>query len=155
MEKVNLKSNGGKAKVLGTLVCLSGNLLLILYKGMPLTSPGSATGKTNRARATVQTETPGKWLIGSLILTAGCFMWSSWFLMQSRVSKVYPCQYSSTCIMSFFSAIQSAALHLIIDRKNSTFIVKGKFAILSLIYAVSISLFSNFSSSLQLNIFEI
>lgn len=136
-----MKSKGGRAKVLGTLVCISGNLILILYKGIPLTSPGSATAKTNGARPTVQAETPERWLIGSLVLTAGCFMWSSWFLMQSRVGKVYPCQYSSTCIMSFFSAIQSAVLHLIIDTKNSAFVVKGKFAILSLIYAVSISLF--------------
>ncbi|XP_022927180.1 WAT1-related protein At3g30340-like isoform X2 [Cucurbita moschata] len=138
MEKVDMKSKGGRAKVLGTLVCISGNLILILYKGMSLTSPGSATAKTNGARVTVQADTPGKWLIGSLVLTAGCFMWSSWFLMQSRVGKVYPCQYSSTCIMSFFSAIQSAVLHLIIDRKNSVFIVKGTFAILSLVYAGSV-----------------
>ncbi|KAL0534845.1 hypothetical protein IC582_029142 [Cucumis melo] len=138
MEKVNMKSKGGIAKVVGTLVCISGNLLLILYKGTPLTSPGSTNGKTNGGRAMVEAETQGKWLIGSLVLTGGCFMWSSWFLMQTRVGKVYPCQYSSTCIMSFFSAIQSAVLHLIIDRKNSLFIVKGKFAILSLIYAGSV-----------------
>ncbi|XP_022140124.1 WAT1-related protein At3g30340-like isoform X1 [Momordica charantia] len=138
MEKVDMKSKGGRAKVLGTLVCISGNLILILYKGMPLTSPGSATGKTNGVHPTVQPERPERWLIGSLVLTAGCFMWSSWFLMQSRVGKVYPCQYSSTCIMSFFSAIQSVVLHLIIDTKNSVFVVKGKSAILSLIYAGSV-----------------
>ncbi|TYJ96856.1 WAT1-related protein [Cucumis melo var. makuwa] len=106
MEKVNMKSKGGIAKVVGTLVCISGNLLLILYKGTPLTSPGSTNGKTNGGRAMVEAETQGKWLIGSLVLTGG--------------------------------AIQSAVLHLIIDRKNSLFIVKGKFAILSLIYAGSV-----------------
>ncbi|KAF5952472.1 hypothetical protein HYC85_010416 [Camellia sinensis] len=77
-----------------------------------------------------------RWLIGSVVLSAGSLMWSLWFLLQARIGKRYPCQYSSTAIKSFFSAIQSAILGLIIDRNVSNWIVKGKFEISSLIYAV-------------------
>ncbi|KAK9274604.1 hypothetical protein L1049_021853 [Liquidambar formosana] len=36
LETLNLKSNSGRAKMLGTVVCIGGAFLLILYKGTPL-----------------------------------------------------------------------------------------------------------------------
>ncbi|CAL5381946.1 unnamed protein product [Camellia sinensis] len=132
LEKVNTKSKSGRAKVLGMVVSIGGALVLTLYKGMPLTkSPpetiGTMVQKTEHANK--------RWLIGSVVLSAGSLTWSSWFLLQARIGKRYPCQYSSTAIMSIFSAIQSAILGLIIDRNVSNWIVKGKFEISSLIYA--------------------
>ncbi|GFP82300.1 wat1-related protein at3g30340 [Phtheirospermum japonicum] len=80
MERINMKSNNGKAKVLGTLTCVSGSLA-----------------------------------------------WSSWFLAQSKIGHNFPYLYSSTSIMSFFSAIQSAVLCFATDHRStySKWILKG------------------------------
>ncbi|KAA8519360.1 hypothetical protein F0562_013616 [Nyssa sinensis] len=138
LETVNLRSSGGRAKVLGTLVCLGGAMLLTLYKGMPLFNfshshaANYTMGQTMRLSSGKNQE---RWTVGLIALIAGTLLWSSWFLLQSNIGKRYPCQYSSTAIMAFFGAIQSAVLSLSIDRNLSMWVVKGKIEILTIMYA--------------------
>jgi len=137
IEKLNMRKMSAKAKVLGTFVCIGGGLVLILYKGMPLVK------QEQEHIADKDTTTPSasklkKWIIGSLLLTAGCGLWSSWFLIQARISRKYPCQYSSTALLSFFAAIQSAILTLLLDRSKTKWILRGKLEILTVVYSVSI-----------------
>ncbi|XP_062157371.1 WAT1-related protein At3g30340-like [Alnus glutinosa] len=130
LEKVNMKSKCGRAKVLGTVVCIGGALLLTLYKGTPLNHPHS--------RATTQINNHSKterWAIGSILNAAGCLLWSSWFLIQAKIGKRYPCQYTSTAILNLFGAIQSAILSLIVERNLGMWVLKGKLEILTVIYA--------------------
>lgn len=132
-----MKSNSAKAKVLGTCVCIGGALLLILYQGMPLINHQSHHIE-EKAKTTPLASKSKKWIIGSLFLTAGCLCWSSWFLIQEKISKKYPYQYSSTALLSLFATIQSAILTLINPRSNAKWILKGKLEILVVIYSVSI-----------------
>jgi hypothetical protein len=136
LEKLNMSSKAGRAKVLGTFICMGGAVLLILYKGIPLTNPRSEATTTHDIL--ISGKKKRSWVAGSILSLAGCFMWSAWFLMQAKISKIYPCQYSSTAIMSFFGAIQSAALSLILKRKFSIWILKSKLEIISVLNAVSI-----------------
>lgn len=131
-----MKSKSGIAKVLGSIVCISGALLLALYRGMPLINPQSQF-IANRSTSEPPAVKLEKWIIGSILLTAGCLLWSSWFIIQAKISKTYPCQYSSTAILSLFAAIQSAILTLVIKGNNASWILKGKLEILSVIYSVS------------------
>ncbi|KAK2453771.1 WAT1-related protein [Trifolium repens] len=134
MEKVNMKNKSGKAKILGTFVCIGGALVLILYKGMPIINPQSHhIDKATTISAAASNLK--KWIIGSIFLTAGCLLWSSWFLIQERVGKKYPYQYSSTAILSLFATIQSAILNLIVHRNNAKWILKGKLQILTVVYS--------------------
>nr|GMD16679.1 WAT1-related protein At3g30340-like [Ipomoea batatas]GMD19876.1 WAT1-related protein At3g30340-like [Ipomoea batatas] len=129
-EKLNMKCKSGKAKVLGTLICLMGTIVLTLYKGKPLTN--------NAPSSSIEAHHDTKsWVIGSLFLFAGCLTWSSWFIIQGRVMSDYPYKYSSTSIMSFFGAIQSAVLCFIIDRNTSIWRLKGSLEIWTIIYSVS------------------
>ncbi|KAK1558627.1 hypothetical protein Q3G72_004743 [Acer saccharum] len=106
LEKVNMKSFSGRAKVLGT-----------------------------DHITTNQSTKPKKWAIGSIVLILAFTLWSSWFLMQARIGKRYPCQYSSTAMLSIFGAIQSAILCLITDRKLSSWVLKGKLDITTVIFS--------------------
>ncbi|CAJ1932990.1 unnamed protein product [Sphenostylis stenocarpa] len=134
IERVKMKELSAKAKVLGTFVCIGGALTLTLYKGMPLLNqqPEHIADKGTGTPSAFKLK---KWIIGSLFLTAGCVLWSSWFLIQARISKKYPCQYSSTAILSFFAAIQSAILTLVIDRNKTKWVLKGKMEILTVVYS--------------------
>ncbi|KAH7560833.1 hypothetical protein ACOSP7_016745 [Xanthoceras sorbifolium] len=133
IEKVNIKCNSGKAKVVGTLVCIAGGILLILYKGVPLFDSSHSEPETqNHSHSTRGTE---KWTLGCIALTAGTLFWSSWFVIQSNIGKRYPCQYTSTAIVTFFGAIQSAILSLCTSRKLSIWIPKDKIEIFSILYA--------------------
>ncbi|CAK8570791.1 unnamed protein product [Lathyrus sativus] len=134
MEKVSMKSKSGKAKVLGTFVCIGGALILILYKGMPLINPQSHP-ISHKLTTPTSASNLKKSIIGSIFLTASCIFFSSWFLIQEKVGKKYPYQYSSTAILSFFATIQSAILNLIIHRNNAKWILKGKLQIMTVIYS--------------------
>lgn len=131
-ENINMKCKSGRAKALGTLCCLGGALILTLYKGMPLIDQSTPEVEVN--------HNVKSWIVGSSFLFAGSVVWSSWFLIQARIGKDYPYQYSSTAIMSFLGAIQSAILSLVIDRNTSTWFLKGTLEISTVIYAVSIVL---------------
>ncbi|RVW99359.1 WAT1-related protein [Vitis vinifera] len=138
LEKVNLGNKCGRAKVLGTFICIGGALLLGLYRGMPLTNPAYPQAEipgTSHAKTSISSHRTKSWATGSMVLTAASLTWSSWFLLQAGISKKYPCQYSSTAILSFFSATQAAILSSILDRDLSSWILKGKLEISSVIFA--------------------
>ncbi|RVX09131.1 WAT1-related protein [Vitis vinifera] len=120
LEIVNIKTNRGRAKLIGTLVCICGAMILTLYKGMPLVKysrPEAPSPTMDQAISLSSGKKTERWTVGSIALMGGTLLWSSWFLIQSNIGKLYPCQYSSTAIMSFFGAIQSAVISLSIDRK--------------------------------------
>lgn len=132
MEKVNMKSNNGRAKILGTLISVIGALTLLLYKGIPLIKPDQLSVSTNPSKKTK------RFGLGSAFLSGGSLAWSSWFLIQTRIGQNFPYRYSSTWTMSFFSAIQSAILCFVTNRNVSEWVLKGEQRILSVVYGVSI-----------------
>ncbi|CAN4094928.1 unnamed protein product [Withania somnifera] len=125
LETFNIKDRSGRAKVIGTLICLGGAFLLTFYKGIPLIHFSHIQDLSQTLQEPISsTKRNEQWIYGSMILFAGTLLWSSWFLLQSKIGKKYPCQYSSTVIMTFFSAIQSAILTFSIDRRLSIWIPK-------------------------------
>ncbi|KAM5555850.1 WAT1-related protein [Rosa sericea] len=139
LEKVSIRSKEGRAKILGALICIGGALSLTLYKGMPLTNQHShATAEIENHDYIMSAEKKReRWALGSVFLAAGCMLWASWFLIQAKIGKSYPFQYSSTAILSFFGVIQSAILTLLTERSinMSMWVLKGKLEILSVTYA--------------------
>ncbi|XP_004485925.1 WAT1-related protein At3g30340-like [Cicer arietinum] len=133
LETVDIKCNSGRAKIVGTLVCIVGALLLTLYKGKGLFNFSQHDQSSSVKLAS--TRTPEKWSIGVIALILGTLFWSFWFILQSKISKTYPCQYSSTAIMSFFGAIQSAVICLFIDHNLSIWVLRGKIQIIAILYA--------------------
>ena len=144
LEKVNLKSKAGIAKVVGTGVCLAGAMLLSFYKGIALTNTShkSAASKDHAGHSAT-----GKWMLGTIALFAGSFSWASWFLLQTKVGEKFPALYSSTAVMFFFSFLQMAALSLTTQRGLSIWVLKRKMEILTVLFSVSVYLkfyFSNY-----------
>lgn len=137
-EKASMTTKAGRTKVLGALICMGGAVLLIFYKGIPLTNPHSRAATTdilNHADTMISGKKRQRWVVGSILSLAGCFTWSLWFLIQAKISKSYPFQYSSTALMSFLGAVQSAILSLSIGRNFSMWILRKKLEIISVLYA--------------------
>ncbi|KAF8105709.1 hypothetical protein N665_0157s0273 [Sinapis alba] len=128
-ETLNIKRNIGRAKVLGTMICICGALVLTLYKGTALTQQNA------QMETQTSNSSPTKWAMGSVMLIISILVWSSWFIIQAKICRIYPCQYTSTTILSFFGVIQSALLSLISERSISMWVVKEKFQVLALLYS--------------------
>ncbi|XVE77368.1 hypothetical protein DITRI_Ditri13aG0056600 [Diplodiscus trichospermus] len=137
LEKVNIGNEAGRAKVLGTVVCIVGAMVLTLYKGKTLVGSNSrgTTHTINYAHSIFSNKKKERWAVGSILLAVGCIFWSSWFLLQASIGETYPCKYSSTAFLSFFSAIQSAILSLITERDFSKWILWGKLELITVAYA--------------------
>ncbi|KAI3955145.1 hypothetical protein MKX01_034174 [Papaver californicum] len=139
LETVDMKSKSGGAKVLGTFVCVGGAMLLSLYKGMQLTDfPDSRETTRTHTTNTVNWLSPDskseRWTIGTIALVCSMIVWSSWYLLQAKIGKTYPCQYSTTTMMCFFGAIQSALLSLATNQDYSSWLLKGKVQIIAVLY---------------------
>ncbi|XP_057736817.1 WAT1-related protein At3g30340-like [Arachis stenosperma] len=134
LESVNIKCKSGRAKILGTLVCIGGALLLTLYKGKPLFNYSSATSIAKTG--TSSSSSSGRWTIGVVALILGTLFWSSWYIVQSSISKRFPCKYSSTAMMTFFGAIQAAFISLSIQHHDfSIWVLKGKLPIIAVLFS--------------------
>lgn len=132
LETLNIKCKGGKAKILGTLVCIGGALSLTLYKGKPLFDGSHYQSAMEQASITRTTQ---KWTIGVIALIMGTLFWSFWFILQSKIGKSYPCQYSSTAFMTFFGAMQAAILGLSTGSNLSSWVLRGKIQIITVLYS--------------------
>lgn len=138
-ESVNLKTKHGMAKVLGSLTCIGGVILLIFYRGISLNKATNYSGKPtyNVSNLSMVTKVGSKeeWIVGSIFLLLSILCWSGWFLMQSRIGKIYGCKYSSTALMSTFGAAQSAILCFAINRDTTIWILRGKLQIFTVLSA--------------------
>ncbi|XP_010556633.1 PREDICTED: WAT1-related protein At4g01440-like [Tarenaya hassleriana] len=136
IEKLNMKSKAGMAMMVGTLVCIGGALFLTMYKGVPLTSlhheQAAASSPVNIHRHEMK---PENWIIGCVLLFAGSSFFGSWMLIQANINRKYPCQYSSTVILSFFGTIQCALLSLIKSRDITAWILRDKLDVITVVYA--------------------
>ncbi|WCJ22545.1 nodulin MtN21 /EamA-like transporter family protein [Euphorbia peplus] len=139
LEKVNMKSKAGKAKVLGAIICMGGAMVLCLYKGVPLKNIHDMTDSMNQSHTKANSNETQRWIVGSMFLMAACLSFSSWFLLQSKIGKTYPCKYSSNAIMTFFAAIQSGLVSLLFERDVGMWVLKDNLEILSVIYAGVVS----------------
>ncbi|KAF2562963.1 hypothetical protein F2Q70_00018479, partial [Brassica cretica] len=132
-ETLNIKSKIGRAKVLGTMICVCGALVLTLYKGPALTRQ-NAQMQTQTSNGSTTSVTQ-KWAVGSVMLIISILIWSLWFIVQGKICRTYPCKYTTTTILSFFGVIQSALLSLISERSISMWVLKERFQVLSLLYS--------------------
>lgn len=111
MEKVNIKSLRGQAKVVGIVISVSGAMVMTFYQGPVIKMLNSNLNAYN--------SKANNWLLGSILLIGSIFAWSSWLVFQVPVLKKYPAELSFTTIMCLFGALQSGVIALIFEHKTS------------------------------------
>ncbi|XP_022936476.1 WAT1-related protein At4g19185 isoform X2 [Cucurbita moschata] len=116
-ESVNLLKVEGQAKVGGTLVCVSGAIFMVLFRGPALFgNPESDFASHNEISARGQPE-PAGWLLSSLLeygldhfhigvlcLIGNCMCMACFLAIQARVLKKYPANLSVTAYSYLFGA---------------------------------------------------
>ncbi|XP_008809699.2 WAT1-related protein At5g45370-like [Phoenix dactylifera] len=116
-EMVNLRTYESHMKVLGTLVCVSGAILMVLYRGPAIIGPSVSDGiSQNGARMKPQLELAGslasrllefgfdKWHIGVLCLIGNCCCMAAYLALQAPVLTKYPASLSLTAYSYAFGA---------------------------------------------------
>ncbi|KAI3912964.1 hypothetical protein MKW98_019317 [Papaver atlanticum] len=120
------KAYYGVAKVVGTIICLSGALVVALYKGpavkfMNWNSPSSfhhhqtshiSNDPSNSSSKAVDS------VKGALIMLSANTFWSFWLILQGPLIKLYPAKVHLTSLQCWFSCIQSLIVAVIFERNN-------------------------------------
>uniref|UniRef100_A0ACD5Z9L6 Uncharacterized protein n=1 Tax=Avena sativa TaxID=4498 RepID=A0ACD5Z9L6_AVESA len=107
LERLDVATGSGAAKLTGTAVGLAGALVLALYQGPSLTGAPAAASAELAAHAVGGAK---RWVIGSAALLGGSVSWSLWFILQSKIGTKYPALYSGMSWMFFLSFLQMAAV---------------------------------------------
>jgi hypothetical protein len=123
------------AKLVGTLVSLGGAMVLTLYKGVALTH-AAPPHHSRQPRA----QGHAKWTLGSLAIFGNCVCLSCWFLLHGRLAREYPHVYSCNSLVFGLSFLQVAVVGLCMQRSITSWIIKSKFQILTVLYTVIFSI---------------
>ncbi|XP_026658052.1 WAT1-related protein At1g68170-like [Phoenix dactylifera] len=139
LEILRIRQASGQAKVLGTLVGLGGATLLTFYKG-PEINPWS----TNLNLLKIHQEgdhhqalphEPSKRIMGAFLVIASCFFYSLWLIIQAKMSRAYPCHYSSSALMNLMGAIQTILIALCTNRDMNKWRLGFDVRLLTISYA--------------------
>ncbi|KAK9111228.1 hypothetical protein Scep_018747 [Stephania cephalantha] len=137
MESILLKRLYGAAKVLGSVVCVSGALLFALYKGPPIKFllrfyPSIHNEVSDSIILTNSSKSD--WVKGALLVLSGNIAWSFWLIMQGPIVKRYPAKIYLTNLQCCFSCIQSAIVALAFERNPSSWKLGWNIQLLSVAY---------------------
>jgi len=88
LEKVNLRKFHSLAKVIGTVITVSGAMVMTLYKGpaFQIIKGGGAIGNHHNSSSSTTEPSDQHWVVGTVMLISSCASWAGFFILQ--VSKV-------------------------------------------------------------------
>ncbi|XP_022756467.1 WAT1-related protein At4g19185-like isoform X1 [Durio zibethinus] len=131
-ERVNLLKTEGQAKVGGTLICVSGAILMVLFRGPALLGQKNADfAAQNEVSARGQPEPAGwlmssflefgleHWHIGVLCLIGNCMCMAAFLAIQASVLAKYSASISVTAFSYFFGAILMVATSLLMTNEST------------------------------------
>jgi uncharacterized membrane protein len=82
MEKVDWTSSSSQAKIIGTIISISGAFIVTLYKGLPLLMTRSPSNSSHQLLVQMS-----NWVVGGLLLAADSVMASAWLILQVKSQK--------------------------------------------------------------------
>ncbi|KAG5154765.1 hypothetical protein JHK82_012734 [Glycine max] len=140
MEKLNVRTAAGKAKVMGTIIGIGGSMLLTFFKGQEINVKSFGTNLLQKNEQVVALHTDsGKKFLGVLCGFGSCFSFALWLIIQSKMSKEYPSHHSSTALMSLMAAIQATAFALYVEKDWSQWKLGSTIRILTVAYTAIVA----------------
>ncbi|XP_045790821.1 WAT1-related protein At4g30420-like isoform X2 [Trifolium pratense] len=109
MEKVNIRSVRTIAKIVGTIICVSGAACIALLKGPKLLNAENVPPKSIIG-ATLGSD--DNWLLGCVILFGSCVAWSIWLILQVPAYESHPNSLSLSAWMCLMATLQSSVVAL-------------------------------------------
>ncbi|CAN8230621.1 unnamed protein product [Cochlearia groenlandica] len=115
LEKVDIRSLRGKAKVLGTCVAVLGAMMMTFWRGQVIPLPWTCAVKSEKTH----TNDKENIVKGGLMLVCSCLSWSFYVILQTKVVLSYPAKLSLTALICSIGAVLSSVTALIWERNNT------------------------------------
>ncbi|BAF26212.2 Os10g0199500 [Oryza sativa Japonica Group] len=131
LETFEIGSIVGVLKIVGVLLSVGGTMLVSLYKGKSLHLWNSILQHQNEPA----TKTATNQLRGTILLVASSFAYACWYLVQSKVLKVYPYKYWSSMITCLVGGFQVAFVGIILRRHKSAWKLGWDLNLVTVVYS--------------------
>ncbi|PIA40428.1 hypothetical protein AQUCO_02500255v1 [Aquilegia coerulea] len=125
MEKLDIRSRSSQAKTVGTIVSITGAIIVTLYKGQPVIVAQSQSLHSSQSN----------WLIGGALLAADWLLMSIWNIVMAAIVKDYPAELTITFFYCFFVTILSAIFTLIAERDLSVWRLRSDVERTAVVYS--------------------
>ncbi|KAG0471241.1 hypothetical protein HPP92_015787 [Vanilla planifolia] len=130
VETLDMRRRGGQLKITGTLLTVSGAVLLILYKGPMLDFLWFSKGVKQQAGSLGQSSNGGDptslmWIRGMIMLIGSTTCWSGFLILQSNTLESYPAELTITSLVCLMGAAASGAVAFLVERGNTAIWVIG------------------------------
>jgi len=138
LEKVNLRKFHSVAKVIGTLITVSGAMVMTLYKGpaFQIIKGGGAISNHSNSSSTSTTEPSDQhWIVGTVYLISSCASWAGFFILQSFTLKKYPAELSLTAWICVMGIIEGSIASFIFERDFSVWAIGWDSRLLACVYS--------------------
>ncbi|XP_057852567.2 WAT1-related protein At1g21890 [Cryptomeria japonica] len=131
LERFDIRTLRGKAKLAGTIVCVSGAMIMTFYKGPSFRMSSSSAHETSNPKSV-----NNNMALGSILVYGGITAWSAWIAFQGPVIKRYPAYLSLTTLTCLFAAVQSGLVGIICERNKLTvWAIRSNIQLLSVLYS--------------------
>ncbi|CAK9158338.1 unnamed protein product [Ilex paraguariensis] len=123
------------AKVVGTVITVTGAMVMTLYKGPivdMLFSEGGGGGSHHKHSSSSSGQ---HWTTGTIMLLSCVCGWSCFFILQSITLKEYPAELSLTALICLFGMVEGGAVALVMERDMSAWVVGFDFRLLAAVYS--------------------
>ncbi|KAL9267381.1 WAT1-related protein [Drosera capensis] len=135
MERVNITSRRSQAKIFGTMATVAGAMIMTLVTG-PALKLFWTRGSTGSAAANVVDISLHEAILGSILITIGCFSWAAFVILQAITLKTYPAELSLTVWICLMGTLEGSALAFVMERGNSSvWAIKWDTRLLAAVYS--------------------
>ncbi|KAL2897094.1 hypothetical protein RDABS01_038877 [Bienertia sinuspersici] len=138
MEILDLRNPSSQAKTTGTIVAISGAMVVTLYKGPALINQTPFDASNNLLLL------PSNWTLGGILLAITSLLSSTGNILQTATAKECSDEVTLVFFYSFFGTMLSAVASMFLESDPSAWMLHHKIEIIAIIYAaVSTTVFRN------------
>ncbi|XP_039776442.1 WAT1-related protein At5g64700-like isoform X2 [Panicum virgatum] len=141
MEALHIRTMAGSLKVAGVLLSVGGTMIISLYKGeiLHLWNP------ILHLRSEEHVGVARHQLRGTFLLAGSTFMFACWYLIQSKILKVYPYKYWSSMATCLVGGFQTALAGVIVRRDVNAWKIGWDINLLTIVYSGALATAGKYS----------
>ncbi|KAH1061581.1 hypothetical protein GYH30_004856 [Glycine max] len=139
-EKLGLHTWAGRAKCGGAILCVGGALATSLYKGKEF-----YLGHHSHHVQIVVAAHETHMLRGTFLLICSCFSYTTWFIVQVQLLKVFPLRYTGTMLACILAAIQGGIVGICIDSRKAAWRLEWNLQLVTILYSGALATAATFS----------
>ncbi|KAH6774457.1 nodulin MtN21 /EamA-like transporter family protein [Perilla frutescens var. frutescens] len=129
MEKLALSSTSTRAKLVGTIVSISGAFVVTFYKGPSINAASSSAPSLHQLLDSSQSN----WIIGSLFLTVEYILVPVWYILVTHIMKEYPSEFTIVFFYTFSVSILAAVVGFFAEPDSSKWMIGPNIALVSML----------------------